>query len=254
MTLNAVAGSKDTQNILKKIKLLLERSASTTFEGEAENAASLAQKLMLEYGLTEAEAMSTDTSRTEPYIKRKVGLGVPFGALANWRRQLFFALAENSFCAAFMYSSSMRGEPQMMLIVGQETNIKYVEYLYEYLSVQVVNLGARRYTEYKDGGGYTHKLRWLDGYYKGVVYGISSRLRKERLNFIRDSDTATALVPVRQKELADAVKQQVGHTSRAGDTGYNGISYAAYSAGSKDAANVNLNRPVTAGITKAIGG
>jgi|SRR5262245_7397393 len=242
-----VVGS-ERESVLARAKKLLDLKAGTNFTGEAAAAAAALERLLLEYNLEMADVEGVNLKPGEDYIRFKFELGVPFGALSNWRRLLVFELARASFSTAFSVPTYNTAREQYMIIVGQQTNLDMVRFLYDYLARELDGNLSKKYLQRdREKGVTTHVLRWKDAFFRGAVDEIGKRLREERRLFVKESEKAFALVPVKERELAEATKKLVPHSTRGGDYGGSNLSGAGYASGRAAGKEVSLNRPLTSG-------
>lgn len=116
----------DKQTILRRIDKLLRLAKSESNENEAELAARLARKLMLQHAITKEQI--------EAEIKEgKIGAkDYRLGKQQRWRRRLFNAAAEHCECRSCYYTNSDRVE-----IYGFAGDIEIALYLYEALANQI---------------------------------------------------------------------------------------------------------------------
>lgn len=261
--------------VLDRIKKLLVMAERGT-EGEAANAAAMAQRLLMQYNVTPDEIGDVDDSidPTAGRIDREVV--DQHSKRVHWRGNLVFALAKANCCDAWW--SSVR-----TTVCGKPHNRAIVKSLFDYLIATIERLcqeemqkEKRRYKEYLaqiqpllDEGiispfQINTEPNWRD-WGRSFRYGMSDRLveriqdemNQMRRNGIRDDETGT--VTVSALAVQDAFKKATreieiwkaengirlgtsrGSSARATRDGY--------TAGSKAGANVGLNRQMGAGAS-----
>lgn len=134
----------DRENIIKKIRALLDKAESTNYEAEADTFYAKAQELMLQYAVDEAEMEAAGTKKDEQIVIRKVY--VKEGYPATQSRQYFLSQIAKSFgCRVFLYSGT-----DHTAVVGYESDTMFVELLYLSVNIQCYSVLQREVKAQKD--------------------------------------------------------------------------------------------------------
>jgi hypothetical protein len=117
---------------LRRIRGLLDKAESTTFEGEREDLMAKATELMSDYGINEAMANARGQIR-EKIIKKMIQIGNPYSydktTLLNW-------LAVELNCTVINYKRRVVHVSAM--IIGYESDVARLEMLYTSLLMQAL--------------------------------------------------------------------------------------------------------------------
>lgn len=250
----------DVLTRVRKLMNLAENPSAT--EGEAANAAAMAQKLLIKYNLSMAQIKDVD--EPSDYENRNVNLGVAKGQVIGWRRSLLFTLAEENFCRALQWSSGPLANT--MQVIGKPENIEMVMSMFEYLTATIERLSREGWDEFrKNNHGqpptiyseYTHKYQpmhykaWLSSFAKGANLAIKVKLRAQRKEMITADRETTAIVLVIEEELDNAVTSfydNVGKGKKDKSAIYDAIFEAGYTAGK----SISLDKQVS-GTTRTAG-
>lgn len=225
--------------IVKRMQAKAESQASTMAEIEA--FARKANELILEYNLQASELADTPDNPVAAFIN------TPFTLTGNmadveWKRQLVYTLARANFCQA-VYTPKTR----LMHIVGEQSNIEVVEYLYEFIWKQIQKLSRANWVENKSYA-YTMNIgegKWRVTFCNGAAHGIGDKLREERDAWTQTADNHMALVVVKDAHLAEAMSNFYPRLGRGRAT--TNASDAAYNAGHNAGRNMQLRRGVGTG-------
>jgi len=154
------------QDILKKIGKLLKLAESGNVN-EAATAAAQAQKLMDKYKIETCASEDADLEE-EDIIHPGDPLEAASGQLARWKSQLAGILARASQCR--IYLSPGRG----IIIVGRESDIGSVRYLYRFLTREIDRLCNRDCK----GCGRTYR----NNFRLGAIDALREKLREQKRN------------------------------------------------------------------------
>jgi hypothetical protein len=133
----------DREGIIRKIRALLDKAESTSYEAEAESFTAKAQELMLQYAVDEAEMETAGKKKSEDIVIRDVI--VKRGQAATESRQSFIGQVARSFgCRIFLWSGTDR-----VAVVGYESDTMFVEMMYLSINVQCYTTMTREVKEAK---------------------------------------------------------------------------------------------------------
>lgn len=195
---------KDMDKILETLRRLKALSDSPNVH-EAASAAAMVQKLLFKYNLEEYEIPSGEK---EEYSTEIYTVGA--GKSLSWKRLLLFPVAKYNFCRAYyLHDVGPRGElhrTNRMKILGEPSNIKIVEYLFEFLSSEIERLAEEFY--YHEGNG--HKTSWKSSFCNAAVIGIGEKLREQFLADRQAEVNTQALVLVKDQAIEDAEGRLMG--------------------------------------------
>lgn len=197
----------------KITKLLALAEGKGATPAEAANAASAAQALMERYRVTRA---TVEMSEDEPIVESAaIWRG---GRQVSWIQLLADGLARIYDCRILIDRS-----PASMMVVGHESDVVVVGYLFTYLQREIERLGriALKKAPAVGRGG---RRRWVANFRVGAAATICRRL-KERRASLREDQLATsggevserAIVNLRGREAAVVgwVQQRYDEAARA---------------------------------------
>jgi hypothetical protein len=242
-----------TQERLKKVReqitKLLKLADYNPNPHEAAAAAAKAQELMARYNLSRAEILTQDSTHDPlgAYIHDSIDLNNgKRGRMIKWKRHLINVIAKTNFCHIVIFKNTDR-----VSIVGEEHNIEFVTYLYEYLAYQLEVMGNLSWKDSQSGPLMIHtkKSTFLQSFFFGAINTIGTRLRQQRTEFTRADRNTMALVVQKDRESEAALASFFPHL-RSGK-GVNLKSQAGLIAGQQAGRDVNLNRPVNSGAKKS---
>lgn len=221
-------------NLINKIKNLLDLAEDENSKHEAEAAAKKAQALIMKYNIEEAELRQGDEATIEEStfhlwkIKNK-SEGV-------WIRSLFHAVAKFNFCKIIISNKWIDDQwKEVLYILGEKDNIELVKYLSTQLVHRFRSIRKKEWEQYEGGESY-HVFR--RGFFKGAVRGVYWKLEKQWNQYAETESTAIVMSKNSEK-LEKYVEENHGNLgkARSGRTS----SRSGYSKGKQAGKNANLN-------------
>jgi hypothetical protein len=222
----------DRQQVIAKIQSILKLQNGTSFEGEADAAAKMIDKLCKQYGVTINEATETQVL-DEEFVSFK-RINVALTTLAN-------AIANFYDAKAYMKN----GDSKSLQIIGSEAQQIQVRLYYDYL-VQVMEKEAE----------VAHKAEKIMCDIKGTVISRSFKLnfRKAFADKVAERLKEMKLAENRVHDDADAVKNKLSTMRFGRSKKMNGASGAGAYSGANVGAGVSLNRQASGSVTKQLCG
>lgn len=221
-------------NLINKIKNLLDLAEDENSQHEAEAAAKKAQALIMKYNIEEAELRQGDEATIEESlfhlwkIKNK-SEGV-------WVRNLFHSVAKFNFCKIIIAKRWTDGElKEVLYILGEKDNIELVKYLSTQLVHRFRSVRKKEWKQYEGGESY-HVFR--RGFFKGAVRGVYEKLEEQWHQYAETESTAIVMSK-KDEQLQKYVEQNHGDLgkARSGKTS----SRSGYSKGKQAGKNADLN-------------
>lgn len=128
------------EDILRKVRLLLDKADSTTFESEADSLRQKADELMLRYAIEsfEIDQARGDSKKKEVPILKEIEICYADNPIQDQLVQLMWAVAKHARCQAVVMP--VRGKvhlPVKMKIVGFPADTEYAEMLFTSLWAQL---------------------------------------------------------------------------------------------------------------------
>ena len=223
----------DRQQVIAKIQSILKLQNGTTFDGEADAAAKMIDKLCKQYGVTITEATETQVL-DESFINFKrvnAALSLLLNAVANFYDAKAYLKNEN--------------DGKSLQVIGSEAQQIQVRLYYDYL-VQVMEKEAevahKAEKVMADITGKTISRSFKLNFRKAFSEKVSERLRemKEAEGRVHDD--------------ADAVKNKLSAMRFGRAKKMNGANGSGAYAGSNVGAGVSLNRQASGSVTKQLCG
>lgn len=180
------------QDIISKVQKLRNLSHSSNLN-EAANAAAVAEKLIAEYRLTEAE-LSVEKNISEPIIEAQEYL-YETGKIVQWKSLL--ALYLSNHYGVFVYNSCDYSEGRKRTryaMVGRDSDTKILKYNFDFLVNEISELCDLLCS----GNGRRGVSIERNSFCLGAVDGIMAKLRAEKKE-VESKATSGALVVLNNK-------------------------------------------------------
>jgi hypothetical protein len=223
----------DRQQVIAKIQSILKLQNGTSFDGEADAAAKMIDKLCKQYGVTISEA--TETQVLDESFDSFKRINVALSTLVN-------AIASFYDAKAYLKTS---GDSKSLQVIGSEAQQIQVRLYYDYL-VQVMEKEA----------DVAHKAEKVLASLTGATVS-----RSFKINFRKAFADKVALRLREMKEAegrvhddAEAVNNKLSSMRFGRAKKMNGASGAGAYAGSNVGAGVSLNRQASGSVTKQLCG
>lgn len=175
----------DREQLFGRIQKVLALSASPV-QAEAEAALKKFHELLKRYNLSEAEVKSKVTHETH-LVEEVVLRG---RRLYDWEKFLLHPVAESAYCDIMYRSNGGDFRAADVVFVGRPVNIAAAHSLYDYLRAVIIRMSK----------GLEGKER--QDYCYGIVYGLSERLREEKVT--EDNCRELAIITT---EASEYIKQ-----------------------------------------------
>jgi len=229
------------QNIIEKIQKLRNLSSSPNIH-EAHTAAAMAEKLIAEYQLTEAQ-LTADNQMSAPIIEAQTFL-YETGKVVQWKSRLALLLANHY--GVYIYNSvgfSEKGRKTTnYAMVGRESDIAILQYQFEYLIRTIEMLGGMACPSEKRGVS-VERNNWC----LGAVDGFMEKLDAEK-KASRQNATSAALVVLDNKHREAMQWAHNKHSlTRSRQTSYGSKDREAYERGKMVGGNIQVNAGMNGG-------
>jgi Protein of unknown function (DUF2786) len=236
-------GSSSSSSLIEKIKRLLALAAGSTGH-EAETAARLADKLIQENRIGEAELQQNSSAPKDPYIK-----GQPLFTVARitqWKVSLGQALATQYGCFCFLEISNATGHKVTpFALAGTAKDLEIVHFLYAYLTSEIERLCKAKY--------YGKGAVACNSYCIGAVAGIRDQFAQNRVQDQVQHSTALVALDSRVQEAKEAVLGSQALMANK-SVSKSRISNEAYYSGKADGQRLHLGKGLGSGdSTKRLG-
>jgi hypothetical protein len=240
-----------TDKKIELIQQMLAKAESTTPE-EAEALMEHAERLMIKYGIEQAQ-VDARRAKSGQSSEKIIQKAVPFKGLYKDPIALGMAYSVSIALGNLRFLQMKMGNTTYAYLIGFESDVEQAELLIRSLEVQAIVA----MTDWWKGPG-KREYGWMPEYDKrqargefirGFGNGAAARIRESRATIIEESSTGTDLVLVDRKAQVDAFvdRMNVGKgraTSRRG--------YGSHSAGAAAGRQANTGGRAL-GNTKAIG-
>lgn len=183
---------------LEKIKTLADRAGTPD---EAAAAAAKLQELLFKHNLTMADVSQNGSSKKSAYGKTLR----TYKNFAGWKKVLLYGVAKANFCE-MIYTSGTGNA----WLVGEQDNVAAVQMMADYLEATIHRMGndvwkvEARYDPANVGT--TWKI-WHTSFCVGAADSVVRRLLEEKRNLTRASEASTALVILKDEQLAEAMRE-----------------------------------------------
>ena len=231
---------------IKKLKALYEGAKAIGSEGEAQNAAALMNKLLLQYNLSMDEIDLTE--RPKDPVGHEIISGYEYKSIGGeWENRLTTVLCNHNLCRCYVYGSSYK----RLMIVGKRENMELVKWMLHMLKERYVDFSKIAYKEYKESSEYRYtrysKDRFQRSYLLGCAEGLNAKLTEERENEKKQNEQfatqVNALMVRTSGALDEYVKEQFGKTGHR--AGGHANAYSARKAGYEEGRRTELYKPIS---------
>lgn len=156
----------DNSDVIAKVQKLLKLAEKSTYQGEAESAAAMAQALIDKHKLTSAMLETSDVLEAIKDFKGSpLNEGDPGAQKSSWKARLASTLARLNGCEILTYRGALD-------IIGKPSNVQTVRYLYTFC-VRAMESVVRARTA---GMGRIY----INNFRIGFIEGISEAIKRER--------------------------------------------------------------------------
>lgn len=227
---------EDAIRKIVNLKKLYEGAKKINSQGEAEAAAILINKLLIQYNLSIDEI---DCEKNENSVIQEEMSGYTYKSIGGkWEMYLTKFICKYNFCRCYGYGSVYK----KLIIIGEPQNIEIVRWFVETLKRHLVELSKDRYKEYiknYTGISAVSKAKFQRDYLIGAAGGIGDKLREERE---KETDCAVnALVLCKDNNVNKYIQETFGKINkRKAKISFNEAMMTGY----RDGRNTNLNRPI----------
>ena len=235
------------QDIIEKVQKLRNLSKSSNIN-EATTAAALADKLISEYRLSEAE-LNTDTNSSNDILIEADNYLYESGRITTWKSNLATRLAKHYGCA--LYNDWTTHNYRMYSrykLVGKKSDIEIVNYMFSWLQSEITRLIL------KEGKG-KGKV-FCNSYCLGAVAGISHQLeqnKKDQTKTAEQTNQMTALVALNNRhKQAEDFMNSLHNLKTTKNRTYNQINSGAFKQGEKQGKSIHLGKSLE-GSCKMLG-
>ncbi len=196
--------------VLAKVRALLAKAESTSFEAEAEALTAKAQQLMARHAIDEAIARSASGPRSEKPTARRFAIDDPY---ASAKSRLLSAVAATNGGRSVWY------EPfALMTVVAFEADLDAIDTLFTSLLVQGTRAMLAKGTVV-DGRGRSRTRSFRQSFLLAFASRIHQRLEEATVaaRCQAEEELATSVLPVlagRDGEVDDVVKAMFPNTRR----------------------------------------
>jgi hypothetical protein len=223
----------DIKSIIERISKLRALSSSSNVN-EASTAAAIAEKLIQEYNLSEAELQAT-TGKSDPIVEGAVLYSS--GRIVPWKSELALSLAAHM--GVFVYNQISLSDKGRQVsnyrMVGRQSDIDILHYQYCFFVYEIERLADRNCARVR--GVSIEKL----SYCAGAVCAIMVKLRNEK-KLVQAQATTAALAIIDNKY--NEAKENLESRIKLGKSNYNPQSRFdanAFQRGQKAGENIHVN-------------
>lgn len=234
------------QDIIEKVQKLRALSRSSNLN-EAQNAAAVAEKLIAQYRLSEAE-LSAEKKISEPIIEASQYL-YESGRVTRWKKLLALRLASHYGVYTFNNADYSGGRKKSQYVmIGRETDIQILQYNYEYLVREITDLCDLCILSFSRGVSVER-----NSFCEGAVDGIMEKLREEKGNVEKQATSAALVILNNKKAEAETfAHKKYDDLKTTKSYSYGQRDYASYSKGKSMGSNIQINSGLGGGSTSKL--
>jgi hypothetical protein len=230
-------------NVIDKVRKLLALAGDASNAHEAAAASGLANKLIDEYRLSEADLEVSDEGHSEP-IEEDDGYIYESGKVTEWKKMLVRVLAHHYGCAHWNDTSYSGGRKvSRYKLVGKRSDIGLTRFMFTWLSAECSRLSQ---LEAKGMGRV-----FIASYCTGFVAGIAEQLSASRVK-AQEHATSAAIVKIdeRMKDSTQAMYKLNDNLKKVNTRSQAQMNGVAFSAGHQHGTSLHLGATMGSGSTK----
>lgn len=232
------------ERVLERVRALLAKAESTTFEAEAETFTAGAQALMARHSIDHAVLAAGQDKRKDAPEGVRIGVDAPY---ETSKVMLLSAVAQANRCRT-VWSKELG----FVTVLGHVGDLRFVEVLFTSLLVQA-NDAMRRQGTRTDAGGRSRTRRFRQSFLSSFAHRIGERLAgatQEQTDAAVRGPGGASLLPVlasREQEVAETFERLFPET-RLASTGGSSYDAEGWNAGraAADLASVGPEAPLQA--------
>ncbi len=208
-----MSGAKVDNSILGKIVALLNKTVDRgATPEEAASAAAMANKLLTKYNL---EMSDVEQAQDATQVRDKMGKFEFATGLGKqdwrWASRIFGHVAEFNYCKAVQsgWTGGRRGAGgyyTKMVFIGKRHNVDVAEYIFRYLTKEVIRIRRLAWERYGYASGENQKT-WFRHFGWGAADAIYYILERNKREQEAADNRVTALMVVSDTELNQAMAE-----------------------------------------------
>ena len=236
---------QSTERVLERIAKLMQMADGGT-QHEAENAAKMAQKLLMKHNLS-MDDVNTDIDEKERAVMddRFNMRDVWKKAEGNWIAILYNQVAINNLCKIITHSG---GRWKDITIIGTKANVSMVQFTCQQL---IPRLRKAEQNEWKNYNGYDKRGKFRRGFLIGATVGVGQQLEAQLRQMKQEDKNVEGLVIYSDKavqEYMDNKWKNLGKARRSSTSSNDG-----FQSGKAVGRNMSIHRGV-GGTSTSYGG
>lgn len=170
---------EEGQRMLTKVRALLAKAESTSFEEEAESLTAKAQELMARYAIDQAMLHATEIRSGERHpISRRIGVEDPYASVKTF---LLHVVAKANNCRSISCTHAYFSS-----VVGFKEDLETVELLYMSLLVQATS-AMTKIGSVKDNFGRSRTTSFRKSFLYSFAVRIGERLEEVQTGAVKDA-------------------------------------------------------------------
>ena len=212
------------EKAIAQVRKILALAKGNGSQEEAATAVAMAQKIMDEFHISEAEAAAKDpTIKQEDVGREPLDEAAATEFWNEWERDLAHVIAKSFHCESYHSSRT----PYTVWLVGTLSDRQTVAYLFRYLQAELQRLGDVGYDmqgarDVEDVFDFdaprpvvdrTKKSQWLKDFYRGATLTLRDRLATER-KALAAAPQYGLMVATRDQAVVKFMKEKVGKLGR----------------------------------------
>lgn len=229
--------STKISGIIDKVQKLLALSQSSN-ANEAAVAASVANKLIDQYRLSEADLSSEED---DPLIEDD-GFIYVTGRIVPWKRYLVTNLACHYGCAIFnriIGNSKTNRKISNYKLIGRKSDIQLTRYMFSWLSMECIRLSEKE--------AYGKGRVFVASYCQGFVTGVKQQLSHSR-NEAKQNATSASIIKIDAREQeANQLMNKLHNLTNVKNLSASKMDPRAFDAGMNRGKNIHLGSAISEG-------
>jgi len=160
------------EKIVHKVHLLLNKAANNPSEEEAQSCILMAQKLMIENGISQSEV---DAQGDNIRVKNVVRMKTDYERLAWWKKGIARVIAENFRC--HNYTNTRNGN-SCIVFLGLDQDVDLAKITFEF-ACDSIKYGVKQFSKERKSKGMSTDAGLRNDYMGGWIQGLRDRFKQQ---------------------------------------------------------------------------
>jgi len=162
------------EKIVHKVHLLLNKAANNPSQEESQSCLLMAQKLMIEHGISQSEVDAQEDKETP--VKSVIRLRTNYERLSWWKKEIAKVIADNFRCHHYI---NRLGSNSRIVFIALEQDAELAKVTFEF-ACDAIKYGLKHFAKiWKSQRGYTPDSAVKNDYMDGWIRGLRDKFKEQ---------------------------------------------------------------------------